>query len=86
MFFTAICVLLHITLNIICVMSVRDWMKIKQFFFQLTCICLPCGSIKGSAVQKTFCLCLISYPVLPRPREREISVFSVRQSEIWVQD
>ena len=29
---------------------------------------------------------LISYPVLPRPREREISLFSVRQSEIWVRD
>ena len=26
-----------------------------------------------------------SYPDLPRPREREISLFSIRQSEIWVQ-
>ena len=32
MFFTAVCILLHITLNIICVMSVRDWMKIKLKF------------------------------------------------------
>ena len=29
---------------------------------------------------------LISYPVLPRSRERKISLFSVRQSEIWVRD
>ena len=60
MFFTAVCVPFHITLNIICVMSVRDWMKIKQNCFQLTYTCLPRGSIKGSAFQKTFCLCLIS--------------------------
>ena len=33
MFFTAVCIPLHITLNIICVMSVRDWMKIKLKFF-----------------------------------------------------
>ena len=29
---------------------------------------------------------MISYPDLPRPREREISLFSVKQSEIWVRD
>ena len=29
---------------------------------------------------------LISYPDLPRPREREISLFSGKQSEIWVRD
>ena len=29
---------------------------------------------------------IISYPDLPRPREREISLFSVKQSEIWVRD
>ena len=29
---------------------------------------------------------VISYPDLPRPKEREISLFSVRKSEIWVRD
>ena len=29
---------------------------------------------------------LISYPDLPRPREREISLFSLKQSEIWARD
>ena len=29
---------------------------------------------------------VILYPDLPRLREREISLFSIRQSEIWVRD
>ena len=29
---------------------------------------------------------VILYPDLPRPREREISLFSVRHSEIWIPD
>ena len=31
-------------------------------------------------------LWLILYPDLPRPRERELSLFSIRQNEIWVRD
>ena len=39
-----------------------------------------------SYVINSTALLSISYPDLPRPREREISLSSIRQSEIWVQD
>ena len=54
MFFTAVCVLLHITLNIVCVMSVRDWMKKKIKFFSTDIYFCLMAVLKGVLFRKPF--------------------------------
>ena len=48
----------------------------------MTCFARHCSE----TFLKRWALRVISYSDLPRPREREILLFSVKQSEIWVRD
>ena len=48
----------------------------------MTCFARNCSE----TLLKRWSLRVISYPDLPRPRKREISLFSVKQCEIWERD